>query len=756
MKSRLPCAASRWIPLILLLLPGICRAQTLMPPGPVLKLTEKGSYIEMPSDTFNDFTEATVEAWVKWNAFGNRYQRIFNYGTGDRDLGLTTQTGTNTLWFVIATPAAGLQTAKVENALKAGEWTHVAGVAGSGGMKLYLNGSLVATNPYTGCFNTLGPGNASRLGQTVTGNVDDTPFDGELAEVRVWKVARSSEQIRDTMAKALTGKEEWLAALWNFADPTQPARDASPNGYHGQLKSSAGVAAPTAPDVRVLTLGGNGNYLELPSEMFQRLNAATFECRVRWESFAGNEHVFEFDAAKRVKVGNRAGSADLELLAAPLAPSAPAVAQPPGDAPRKSPLPVLPEPGRTAPAAPQPADAIRQPGALRLNEWHHLAVAFDGSGTLLYLDGALVGSTPYTGGLATVGGPNRHFVGACSVNPANSFHGQLKEVRLWREVRSPEQIRENFTKELTGSEPGLVGLWNFADPAQPGLDASPNGNHGQLRSGAADSSITGGAGQSAPPFAGTSNRVLQLDGVGSYVELPTHFLDELNEITVEGWVKWESFGPNTRFFDFGNGQRQLNVATGVNNGLLDMVVQGTPMMAYLHAPAAVPLDGWCHIAAVAGKAGMQLYLNGALIGTNDYAGTFFGREGSRHAFLGESVGRSRQPVFSQAMHGGMDEVRVWKVPRTAQQIRENLLKQLTGNEPGLVGLWNFDDPANPGRDASPNHHDGKLMGNARATVSRREQRGDGHGGGPDHGCCGQAGARRGGARDAGRDARWAR
>jgi signal transduction histidine kinase/DNA-binding response OmpR family regulator/ligand-binding sensor domain-containing protein len=63
--------------------------------------------------------------------------------------------------------------------------------------------------------------------------------------------------------------------------------------------------------------------------------------------------------------------------------------------------------------------------------------------------------------------------------------------------------------------------------------------------------------------------------------------------------------------------------------------------------------------------------------------------------------------------GEMTEVRVWKTARTAEQIRENLGKQLSGSEPGLAGLWNFDDPANPGRDASPNHHDGKLMGNAR-------------------------------------------
>ena len=57
---------------------------------------------------FNDFTEATVEAWVKWNAFDNRYQRIFNYGAGARGFGLTTLTGTGTLWFVIGGSSAGL------------------------------------------------------------------------------------------------------------------------------------------------------------------------------------------------------------------------------------------------------------------------------------------------------------------------------------------------------------------------------------------------------------------------------------------------------------------------------------------------------------------------------------------------------------------------------------------------------------------------------------------------------------------------
>ncbi len=434
------------------------------PTDHILRLVDKGSYLELPPDVFNDFTEATVEAWVKWNAFGNPYQRIFAYGGNNRDISLTTEHGTNTLWFVTADPNEGTKYAIAKNVLKAGQWMHIAGVAGGGGMRLYLNGELVATNPFTGCFKSLGADNASRLGQTVTANVDDTPFDGELAEVRVWKTARTEEQIRENLTKQLTGDEEGLAALWNFNDPANPGRDASPNHHDGKMVGNARATVP---------------------------------------------------------------------------------------------------------------------------------------------------------------------------------------------------------------------------------------------------SVVAGVGLSSPPFLGTSNQVLQLDGNGSYVELPTDILDELHEVTVEGWVKWETFSTATRFFDFGNVQRQLNVSSGFNNGDLYLVVQGVPTIAEMHSPGAVPLKGWCHIAAVAGKGGMRLYLNGTLLGTKDYGGDFVGRDGNRHAFLGESVFRS------QAMRGEMDEVRVWNSARTPEEIRENLTKQLTGSELGLVGLWNFDDQANPGRDASPNHHDGKLMGNAR-------------------------------------------
>ena len=40
--------------------------------------------------------------------------------------------------------------------------------------------------------------------------------------------------------------------------------------------------------------------------------------------------------------------------------------------------------------------------------------------------------------------------------------------------------------------------------------------------------------------------------------------------------------------------------------------------------------------------------------------------------------------------GQLDEVRVWSVARSEAQVRAAMGQRLSGNEVGLVGLWNFD------------------------------------------------------------------
>ena len=135
------------------------------------------------------------------------------------------------------------------------------------------------------------------------------------------------------------------------------------------------------------------------------------------------------------------------------------------------------------------------------------------------------------------------------------------------------------------------------------------------------------------------------------------------------------------------------------------------------------LDEWVHVAAVSGPGGMKLYADGVLVGTHASSNSF-ATIGNGRNYLGlpntHDFSLPNFPKFTDApCHGEMDEVRVWRVARSEAQIRETMRSKLTGQEAGLVGLWSFDDPLNPGRDASPGAHHGKLVGSAKVVQTRR-------------------------------------
>jgi len=221
----------------------------------------------------------------------------------------------------------------------------------------------------------------------------------------------------------------------------------------------------------------------------------------------------------------------------------------------------------------------------------------------------------------------------------------------------------------------------------------------------------------------TTNHVLELDGKGSYVELPPDLVTNLDEATVEGWVKWDKLGNHSRFFDFGEKARSINVKNQVTTSDLVFHVIPEPSAGekyWIQFPGLIEVGQWVHLATVSGKQGMRLFVNGVLVGTNAHTGSFSSLKPTTWKnYLGRSNWKEEPSYGDEDFLGQMDDVRVWKVARTEAQIREFVAKVLTGRESGLVGCWNFDDPANPGRDLSPGAHHGKLMGNAKVVSASR-------------------------------------
>ncbi len=216
------------------------------------------------------------------------------------------------------------------------------------------------------------------------------------------------------------------------------------------------------------------------------------------------------------------------------------------------------------------------------------------------------------------------------------------------------------------------------------------------------------------------NRVLELDGEESYVQLPGHIFDHLEETTVEAWVKIDEWAYFSQWFAFGNnvdanvdGQRWRGM--GINNfesepQLQYFIYTGVDSLRILDASTDLPLGTWCHMAVVSGSEGMRFYLNGQLVGQNAFGGSFAAIGASGDNYLGKSHWDS-----NDYFHGQLDEVRVWSVARSEGQIREAMYRSLHGDEEGLYALWNFD--GGKAADQTSRAHHGQLVGGARSAIA---------------------------------------
>ena len=118
--------------------------------------------------------------------------------------------------------------------------------------------------------------------------------------------------------------------------------------------------------------------------------------------------------------------------------------------------------------------------------WYHLAVVYDRVSLRVYVNGTLDGTTPHNLAISYCVIEWPVYLGrqdSFDLPGARYLGGVLDEARLWDIARTQAQIRENMFRTLTGSEAGLVGLWDFDEGSgQTLLDKSGTGDNGQLGS----------------------------------------------------------------------------------------------------------------------------------------------------------------------------------------------------------------------------------------------------------------------------------
>ncbi len=198
-----------------------------------LSLDGVNDHVSVPDNaSLTPASALTIEAWVRrtsvgcqtivgknfnvsyWLGFCNDAIRFYSGGS------LTSQDG------VTSVPA--------------NVWTHIAVVWQSGvGRWYYINGDLDYSSATAGAAS---PDNAHSLYIGYDPSLC-CPFAGNIAEVRIWSVARSQDDIRRTMHIALEEPRPGLVANWHLSDDYKD----NIGGNDGTAQNGASLAGPPAP-----------------------------------------------------------------------------------------------------------------------------------------------------------------------------------------------------------------------------------------------------------------------------------------------------------------------------------------------------------------------------------------------------------------------------------------------------------------------------------------------------------------------------
>lgn len=285
-----------------------------------------------------------------------------------------------------------------------------------------------------------------------------------------------------------------------------------------------------------------------------------------------------------------------------------------------------------------------------------------------------------------VGGPTVAVETALTVNVrtlADALPGQqcgkLAEVRLWNCALSSDEINANSVTLPTGREPGLQAYYS--------LRTLPGGTAWGQTELDPDAVMTDGSYSAcSPPIGNPGNAALFLDGIDAHVTLPALTLDATNGLTVEVWVLCDTFTPQARILDFGNGPTADNILLyqGSTAGSVRFEVLRGSTAQSIEVGGVLELGRWIHIAVTINTSNEAiLYKNAARLSS-----TYVQLPSALRRTQNYLGGDSRN--LSRCFDGQLAEVRIWNKARQKDELRENLHRSLLGKEEGLVGYWPLD------------------------------------------------------------------
>ena len=196
----------------------------------------QNDFVIIPDHAALDLTSNyTLEAWVFPESFSWLAGIISKYHSSAANgyvLRLTSQSPYSGLGFDEMITVNGL--------LGINQWHHIAAVNRGGNRSLYING--IQQNISGTALNVAQNNDPLKFGSDYSSRF----FDGKIDEVRIWNIARASDEISNYMDSTLSGTENGLVAYYGFNEGSGIIlNDLTGNGHNGTVVGGAWTSGYT-------------------------------------------------------------------------------------------------------------------------------------------------------------------------------------------------------------------------------------------------------------------------------------------------------------------------------------------------------------------------------------------------------------------------------------------------------------------------------------------------------------------------------
>ena len=198
---------------------------------------------------------------------------------------------------------------------------------------------------------------------------------------------------------------------------------------------------------------------------------------------------------------------------------------------------------------------------------------------------------------------------------------------------------------------------------------------------------------------------LRFDGEDDDVQFGNGLSIDNNELTILAWINFSEGGTNyPRVISNGeSGYELITTGTGSTRRILFHFNAPSGASGWVDGQLEIIENTWYHVAVVYGGGQAMIYIDGLLDVINESPSS-----------LGNT---SSGPIFGQRgdgccrYKGLLDDVKIWNVALTQEQIQDNMTSELSGNESGLAGYWNFNEGGGSTlTDLSGNGNNGTING----------------------------------------------